>query len=345
MAVHFINDSPLLLSTFNKLIAEDLFIITDHHCQQECLPILFPNNSPPKNTFVFQAGEHHKTLQTVEQAIDFLTSHHATRQSTILCIGGGIVTDLGGFVANIYKRGIPFSFIPTSLMAMVDAAHGGKLGVNHRSLKNYIGNFATPQHILIYPRFLKTLPKEELLSGYAEMLKHGIIADKLYWNELKGIHPNTITTDQWNEFIKKSIDIKTKVFTSDPREKGLRKILNFGHTVGHAIETHLLSSHQSITHGHAIAIGMQVEVIIAQLMNNLPVDEVSDITKHLNLLYPNSFLTEESIPKIIDLMSYDKKNSKHGIEMALPSTLGKCDFNILVPSDVIEKSLTEYINR
>lgn len=345
MAVHFCNNSLELENLLQHISPDEVFTITDDNCNTYCLPELIAAKTLSiHNTFTFPSGEKNKCLATYENAIDFLAKKNLSRKGTIINIGGGVTTDLGGFVAASYKRGVRFIHIPTSLMAMVDASHGGKVGINNKELKNYIGSFSQPDCILIYPGFLKTLPEVELLSGYAEVLKHGIIADKSYWEYTKTLNPFDISATDWLSIIQQSIDIKMAIVEADPLEANERKKLNFGHTVGHAFESLLLKQNASISHGHAVAAGMIVESAIAHRINKLPLHEQNDITHHISKLYDKLPIYHTDIPQLITLMSYDKKNPQKGIEMALPNNIGQCDYNISLETDVIEACLIQYMS-
>lgn len=344
MALHFCINILDLEHLLQRVGSKELFIVSDDNCKSHCIDSLnhinLINSSP---LFSFSPGEENKSLKTFENGIDFLSSNNASRKATLINIGGGITTDLGGFIAATYKRGIPFIHIPTSLMAMVDAAHGSKVGINHNTLKNYIGAFTSPEHIIIYPPFLLTLPTVEILSGFAEVLKHGIIADKPYWDYIKSLQPEALNQEDWHSIIKTSINIKTKIVNEDLLESNIRKTLNYGHTVGHALESHFLKQHKKIPHGHAVAAGMIVEATIAHSINTLSAEDLNDIVTHISALYDKLKFNQSEIQSIVRFMQYDKKNQSHNIEMALPSKIGSCDFNVVVEPSLIEKCLAHYI--
>ncbi|MFT7591641.1 MAG: 3-dehydroquinate synthase [bacterium] len=340
MALHFSTSITHLINLVHTVTVEEVFIVTDNHCRNHCVSKLIEKDLvPAANVFIFPQGEESKSNETYIEGINFLANHNASRNAMILNIGGGVTTDLGGFIATTYKRGIPFINIPTSLLGMVDAAHGGKVGINHGSLKNYIGAFSDPTHTIICPSFLQTLPNEHLISGYAEMLKHGIIADVTYWNALKKQSPLSVDAPFWLAHIKKSIDIKSEIVKSDPSEKGLRKILNFGHTVGHAIESHMLHTGTPILHGYAVAMGMIIESQVACQINGLDSAASQDITSHLIDLYGSLNVKRTDVDAIIKLMSFDKKNDNRSIMMALPNKIGTCTYNIPVEGDIIKSCL------
>lgn len=246
----------------NRFVAEQhpskIFLLADKHTNECCTPIVLSvlATDIPLEIIEIEAGETHKHIDTCTQVWYALSELGADRKSLLINIGGGVVTDLGGFVASTYMRGIPFINIPTSLLAMVDASVGGKTGVDLGALKNLVGVINNPKGVLIYPDFLATLPTEELRSGMAEMFKHGLISDEGYWHKMCNL--SELTEAHLGSLIYESVIIKNEVVTQDPTEKGLRKTLNYGHTLGHAIESYCLQNpnRERLLHGEAIAIGM-----------------------------------------------------------------------------------------
>jgi 3-dehydroquinate synthase len=256
-------------------------------------------------------------------------------------LGGGVITDMGGFVASTYKRGIDFINIPTTLLSQVDASVGGKTGIDVDNVKNMVGTFTLPQCVFIETAFLKTLPQRELLSGFAEMIKHGLIADQEYYKQLKNSDYLQVSA----QAIYRSVEIKNEVVTEDPHEKGLRKILNFGHTIGHAVETYsLINDTQPLTHGEAIAIGMICEAFLSSTNNTLKAGELEDITAYISKLYPAYTIKEESFAQLMEFMQSDKKNENGQIMFSLLSSTGKCDYNCRISEKDILESFT-YFNR
>ncbi|MDT4826539.1 3-dehydroquinate synthase [compost metagenome] len=254
-------------------------------------------------------------------------------------LGGGVVTDMGGFVAATYKRGIDFINIPTTLLSQVDASVGGKTGIDIDHVKNMVGTFSQPKAVFIEHRFLETLPQRELLSGFAEMIKHGLIADTAYYQQLKESEYTALPA----ALVYRSVQIKNEVVTTDPFEKGLRKILNFGHTIGHAIESYALANDkQPLTHGEAIAIGMICEAFLSVKYSGLSEDELKDISSYIMGLYPKYAIAEKSKTQLLALMQSDKKNENGIILFSLLKSLGKCGFNDQVPAHAILESLTYY---
>ena len=242
-----LHDLTYLHSILANLPKGQLFMLTDSHTAEYCLPILADSiGEIPYHLLTIEAGERSKNLASVQAVWDFLFKHRATREALLINLGGGMITDLGGFAAATYMRGIRFVNIPTTLLAMVDASSGGKTGIDYNGIKNGIGTFTQPLATLIHPNFLRTLPATELLSGFAEMLKHALIASPEEWIRLLQLAQEELPQAQFvaalseRGLLHNSIAIKEQVVAQDPREAGMRKILNFGHTVGHAIESTML---------------------------------------------------------------------------------------------------------
>lgn len=241
-----------------------LFILVDETTNEFCLPKLLPllEVEIPIEIIEIEAGEEMKNISTCVEIWSILADLGADRKSALLNLGGGVITDLGGFVASTFKRGIDFINIPTTLLGMVDAAIGGKNGVDLGALKNQIGVINAPKLVLIDTDFLETLPQNHMKSGLAEMLKHGLIFDKTYWNQFKDL--KDLNFDDLDQLIHRSVEIKNEIVCQDPTETGVRKALNFGHTLGHAIESHFLETPTLLLHGEAIAIGMVLESYISR---------------------------------------------------------------------------------
>ena len=293
-----------LLSYLKESPIGQVFVLTDANVASHIPAILcdYP-------TLIIAAGEENKSLESAEKVWNFLLTHGATRQALLINIGGGMVTDLGGFVAATYMRGIRRINIPTSLLAMVDASTGGKTGINLGGVKNLVGTFTTPLATLIYPPLLSTLPARELLSGYAEMLKHGLIADAQHWHDLLRCE---IHTDCWKELgalVEDSIRIKENIVSSDFNEQNLRKALNFGHTIGHAIEEAYAAQSRPIAHGYCVLWGMVAELYLSVIKQGLPREILTQMS-HLMLTYygrPECNCKEQE--QLIEWMRKDKKNT------------------------------------
>ncbi len=288
-------------------------ILVDENTKKYCLEKL----SKIKYTIIIEikSGEKNKNLKTCHSIWEQLINHNFDRNSLIINLGGGIIGDIGGFCASTYKRGIGFIHIPTTLLAMVDAAIGGKLGVNLNNLKNQIGVFQHPSSVIINTDFLNTLPKKEIISGFAEIVKHALIADKELWNKIKCIQIEELNLD---EIIINSVELKNKIILTDPHEKGERKKLNFGHTFGHAIESYYLEKGTPILHGEAIYIGMILETEISKL-TFLEKNEIKNyILSNFKLPYtPNK-------NELLKFLVNDKKNQSKKINFSLLKGIGHC---------------------
>jgi 3-dehydroquinate synthase len=322
-----------------------VFIIVDTNTHENCLPRFLSQtniSSDDLEIIEFPAGEDQKTIETCYQIWMALSEIGADRKSLIINLGGGVVTDLGGFVACTFKRGIAYINVPTSLLAMVDASVGGKTGVDLGSLKNQVGVIANGEMVIIDHHFLETLPAEQMRSGLSEMLKHGLIADRLYWNNLKQI--NQLLADDLLKLIYESVLIKNNIVKTDPKEDGLRKSLNFGHTLGHAIESyHLESEHKkSLLHGEAIAIGMILEAYISKELLNLPQADLDDIKEHFMSVFPTETFNREDILEIINLLKHDKKNSHGIVKFALIESIGTPKLDCEVDELLIHKAFEYY---
>lgn len=293
-----------------------LFVLTDTNSNVYCMPILAKIlGNRQYRVLIIEAGEHNKDLKHIEAIWNFLVKYRATRQAMLINLGGGMITDLGGFAAATYMRGIQFVNIPTTLLAMVDASMGGKTGFDYQGMKNSIGCFAQSKANFIYPDFIKTLPRKEILSGFAEMLKHALIASKKEWVRLLHICDKEGGKEQLvNHLISKdvltnSIAIKQEVVKDDPKENGWRKILNFGHTVGHAIESVALDYNKVQPHGYCVMWGMVAETYLSVVHVGCPRDVLHYITRIMLEWYgrPNCDCKERE--KLIEKMYYDKKNN------------------------------------
>jgi 3-dehydroquinate synthase len=323
-----------------------VFIIVDSNTRELCLPLVLPRLETDLRIEVIEmdAGEEYKNIETCTGIWNVLSELEADRKSLIINLGGGVVTDLGGFVASTFKRGIAYINIPTTLLAMVDASVGGKTGVDLDNLKNQVGVITQPEMVLIDSQFLSTLSPAEMRSGLAEILKHGLIASRPYWIKASGL--KDLTIDDLDDLIRKSVDIKTEVVTKDPREENLRKTLNFGHTFGHAIESYFLThpTKKKLLHGEAVAAGMIIACFLSSRLLNFPQNEAEEITKTLFDLFPPIDLEENDFSAIIDLLKYDKKNAHGNIYFVLLKNIGECEFDCKVPETLLAEGLSHYTN-
>lgn len=309
---------------------------TSTHCYHKLATFL-----PKHIHHTIADGEANKYLRTCETVWNALSEAHFSRQDIVINLGGGMVCDLGGFSASCYKRGIDFVHIPTSLLAMADASVGGKTGVNLQGFKNQVGAFSNPAAVVLDARFLNTLPSRELRSGYAEVLKHALIADKQRWEHLSAL--NGIPSE-WSEIIADAVATKLYFTENDPKEKGIRKALNFGHTIGHALESHFLDHHPEAhaLHGEAVAAGMWCEAWLSKEAGLLNLMEFESISNCLAKIYPKINLSEPEVPAIANWAKQDKKNAANEIRCVLLNAIG--DFVMDHPLSIaqVQAALQQY---
>jgi 3-dehydroquinate synthase len=289
-----------------------------------------------------ESGEINKNIKTCTEVWNVLTELGADRKSLILNLGGGVITDLGGFVASTFKRGIDFINIPTSLLGMVDASVGGKNGVDLGSLKNQVGTITNPKMVVIDTRFLATLPQNQMRSGLAEMLKHGLIADKEYWNQFLDLA--LIDSIELDALIHQAICIKNEIVKQDPTENGIRKALNFGHTLGHAVESYFLENEEKTTllHGEAIAVGIILESFISREKKLISEDDYFQIKNTLKSLFGTVEISENDLTPICDLLIHDKKNEYGKVQFALLNGIGAVKINQEVDMALIISAFEDY---
>ena len=335
-------------SLINKLILKNkyskVFILVDSNTNKYCLNLFLEKhlNDIKAELVTIKNGEENKNTKNLHSAWTKISKLGGDRDSLLINLGGGLVSDLGGFVASTYNRGIDFINVPTTLLSIVDASIGGKVGINVEKLKNQVGVFNYPKLILIDTSFLRTLPNRELNSGYAEMIKHGLIFEKKYYktlSELKNIDSKLST-----ELIYNSITIKNKIVKKDPKEKNIRKMLNFGHTLGHAIESHFLGKKKSKTllHGEAIAVGMILESYISYKILKMPFEQCLDIKQTINSKFKNIKINNEDSKSITNLIKFDKKNKDGKVLFVLLYEIGKSKIDVEVPKKTIIESLEFY---
>ena len=319
--------------------ASQVFILTDENVAQLWLPeVAYWLHCDAAIDIIIKAGEQHKNLQTVQRIWKTLMKHRADRNALLVNLGGGVVTDLGGFAASTYKRGIKFINIPTTLLAMVDAAIGGKTGIDFGGAKNQIGTFVEAEEIIIDPVFLETLPQRELLSGMAEMLKYGFIADA---NLLK------TNFESYKQYIVRAGEIKRGIVAKDPHEVSLRKILNFGHTMGHAIESHCLTTDYPLLHGEAVALGMLGALWLSVKQMGLDNSVLQNFEIQLPVLLSEAdiSLSETDIEPILSFLAHDKKNKDEKPQFVLLEAVGKPIWDIEVEPEWLRQSLAYIINK
>lgn len=343
--VYFNNDCYIKLNAYlEKSAHSKIFVLVDSNTHQFCLSHFLSKLEKEHELEVIEidTGEIHKNIETCSGVWNVLAELGADRKSLLINLGGGVVTDLGGFVACTYKRGIKYINIPTSLLAMVDASVGGKTGVDLGNLKNMVGVISESEMVLVDTQYLSTLPADQMRSGLAEMLKHGLIQDKQYWNKLSNLSQFTI--DDLGNLIHESIVIKNKIVTIDPTEQNIRKYLNFGHTLGHAIESYYLTHPERplLLHGEAIAIGMIVESYLSKELLGLPENELDEISKIILETFPKITIETAEYSEISKLLVYDKKNEGDTILFVLLEEIGKAKYNCTVPDQLIVDSFNYY---
>ena len=335
-----VNNIEALNNWIKNSNANKVFFMVDENTHEYCLPLVLPDlpDLPEFEILEVEPGEESKTLEVAANLWVSLLELEAERNDLIINIGGGVDTDLGGFVASTYKRGMRFANVPTSLLAMVDAALGGKTGIDFGGAKNMIGTFADADIIYSDAEFLKTLPENQLKSGFAEMLKHGLIADELHWKEAVSTFPN-ITS----EIIKASAEIKLNIVANDPKEKGERKLLNFGHTIGHAFESFLISKELPILHGEAIAAGMIMESFLSTEFSDLSKESYQEIESTIGSLFTRIPLMPGHIDEVMEWLKFDKKNEAGVLKFSLLKEIGEGVYNIEIPLGEVKKAILNYL--
>ena len=310
-----------------------LAVLVDENTHAHCYPLIHAF-LPAHLLIQITSGEENKNLRTCEHIWEQFTTNNFDRKALLINLGGGVIGDMGGFCAVTYKRGIRFINIPTTLLAAVDANVGGKLGIDFMGFKNHLGFFQEPESVLIDPVFLKTLAPRELRSGFAEVIKHGLIADADYFEQTTA---HGLAIDNWEAVIAHSVEIKTAVVKADPKEAGLRKILNFGHTVGHAIESFYLNTDKKLLHGEAIAIGMICEAYLSKKLLGFSDENLLQVSDTILKIYPEINIAKEDFSGIIKLMYQDKKNLNNLLNHSLLMDIGKATYDIAVDEkDVID---------
>ena len=321
-----------------------LFVLVDETTERCCLPTLRTAITHlPSDISVITIGatDQHKTLDTLSHVWSELQQKGATRHSLMINLGGGMVTDLGGFAASTFKRGIHYINIPTTLLSMVDASVGGKTGINFGGLKNEIGVFNNADCVILDTEFLKTLDQENILSGSAEMLKHGLIDCEEHWAEILGNLENLENLERLASLVSKSVAVKQRIVTEDPTEKGLRKALNLGHTAGHAFES-LALERKPILHGYAVAYGLVVELYLSCMKTGFPTDKMRQTVQYIKEHYGKMAITCDDYPHLLELMHHDKKNEGSAINFTLLADIGDLRINQTATEEEIKEALDFY---
>ncbi|MBK8517939.1 MAG: 3-dehydroquinate synthase [Saprospiraceae bacterium] len=335
-----INNWLQFTSFVQDINASHIFILADENTEKYCLLHLLENLNGEAFVIRIPSGEHNKTINTCQQVWSKLMQNGADRHSLLINLGGGVIGDLGGFCAATYMRGIRFIQVPTTLLSQVDASVGGKLGVDLLGFKNMVGIIQDPAAVFIFTEFLNTLPQNQIRSGFAELLKHGLIADKSAWDTLS--HKANISGLDYENLVYESVKIKKNVTEQDPYENGLRKILNFGHTIGHAVESYWMDSSTPLLHGEAIAIGMVSEAFLSYRVGKISEGELFDIRNALIRIYGHHPKYVRPATDLIEIMKGDKKNIKGSIRFALLESVGKACYDVQVDKNAIEESFVFY---
>lgn len=348
MAQEYLTQKPArtIDNTIEGLNPDKVIVVTDLNVEKSVIPLLSDSiviSSSP--SIAITPGEEGKNLDSVTRIWDKLEEIGATRRSVILNIGGGVVTDLGGFAAATFKRGIRTVNFPTTLLGAVDAATGGKTGINYRGLKNEIGAFHIPSKVIISTLPFQSLSREEILSGYAEMIKTGLISDKQFYIHLLELDEIIENSELLGQAVEKCVGIKDDIVEQDPTEKGLRKILNFGHTAGHAFESLRIENGNPVTHGKAVAHGMMVALILSHIKLGLDSNEVNQYKHFLKDFYGPALIQCADVDAAINKMNSDKKNSRYGeAAFTLLKELGEPEINCIPTQSELSEALELYID-
>lgn len=316
-------------------------VLVDENIKEHCLPIWEAKTNIEEYLLVkIEAGEQNKTIETCQKIWALMVEGEVNRSALMVNLGGGVIGDMGGFCASTFKRGIDFVQFPSTLLSQVDASIGGKLGIDFNQVKNSIGVFRNPQAVFVEPTFLKSLDPREIRSGFAEIIKHSLIADAEHWAHLNQL--KTLNSVDWPTYLAPSLEIKKAVVTEDPFEKGLRKALNFGHTIGHAIESVFLETASPLLHGEAIAIGMICEAYLSHKIAGLNQSELQQIETFILNIYDSVELDKADYEQFLSLMKKDKKNERDEINFSLLPTIGAVKINQTASKSMIRESLDYY---
>lgn len=321
---------------------DKVFILMDETTERCCLPVVEAAvGLQDAKRIVIGATDTHKNLESLAHVWEELGNGGGTRHSLLINIGGGMVTDLGGFAASTFKRGINYINIPTTLLSMVDASVGGKTGINFRGLKNEIGVFNNASTVILDTQFLKTLDAENICSGYAEMLKHGLISNEQMWAELMNFDLEQPDLRLLSRMVADSVAVKERIVTEDPTEQGIRKALNLGHTVGHAFESFALK-HKPVLHGYAVAWGLICELYLSCMKTGFPTDKMHQTVRFIKEHYGMMSITCDDYPTLLELMTHDKKNVAGIINFTLLGGIGDIRINQTANKDEIYEALDFY---
>lgn len=335
-----------LTQSIDEVKHDLLFVLCDETTERLCLPVISDFECMRGAQLItIPATDTHKTLESLSHVWSELQRMGATRHSLMVNLGGGMVTDLGGFAASTFKRGIPYINIPTTLLSMVDASVGGKTGINFGGLKNEIGVFNNARSVILDTTFLRTMDHENICSGYAEMLKHGLINNEKMWAELLNFNLESLDNlehlDILGRMVAESVAVKQRIVTEDPTEQGIRKALNLGHTAGHAFES-LALERKPVLHGYAVAWGMIVELYLCCVKTNFPQDKMRQTVAFIKENYGRMAITCDDYPHLIELMHHDKKNQGNSINFTLLGGIGDIRINQTATEEEIKDALDFY---
>ena len=335
------DDLAVVLSntTYDKL-----FVLTDEHTDPKCYPLISAVPAIQKaKRVVIPANDSNKSIENLVRVWKFLTTNGATRHSLLINLGGGMITDLGGFAAATFKRGIAYINIPTTLLGTVDAAVGGKTGINFEGYKNEIGAFYPALHIIISTEFLNTLTQKDILSGYAEMIKHALLDSESIWNKTVSFNLETIDYDVLNDLVMESVLIKQRIVEKDPYEKNIRKALNLGHTIGHAFESFALDNDEPVPHGFAVAWGLVAELYLSHKLCNFPKEVLDRVSQFIQHYYGTFSFNQKDYDTLYQFMIHDKKNIGDTINFTLLANIGDIQINQTADRELIYEALDYYL--
>ncbi len=331
------------LTQYTQNYKEDkIFVLADENTSKHCYEKISDAFERSPVMIEIPAGEKSKSIETTTFLWNYLTNIKADRKSLLINLGGGVITDIGGFVASTFKRGIDFINIPTSLIAQVDAAIGGKNGINLDEIKNQIGTFRNPVANIISAQFVETLPQRHITSGFAEIVKHSLLESRKEWTKIKAINPQSIDFRYLQHIIEDSAKIKLKFIETDPFEKNEREALNFGHTVGHALESFFLKKGVDILHGEAVSIGLISELFLSNKYLMLDFETLFEVSEYLATYFPSYPLVYDDYEAVWELMKYDKKNKENQIKFTLLKNIGEYKINNTCEKQELFEALNFY---
>jgi len=317
-----------LSDILSRLSFDKLFLLTDENTERLCYPLVKDNTQIAKaGKIIIKAGDDNKNIETLSSIWKYLSENGATRHSLLINLGGGMLTDIGGFAAASFKRGIKCINIPTTLLGAVDAAVGGKTGINFNGLKNEIGAFAPAETVLIDSAFFKSLDHQNFLSGYAEMIKHGLIDSDKEWQATMSFDTEEIDYEKLKQLVVDSVGVKERIVEIDPFEKGIRKALNLGHTIGHAFESMSYELNKPVQHGYAVAWGIICELYLSHRFCGFPKEKMYKTIYFIKDNYHGFYFDCDHYERLYEYMKHDKKNESDTVNFTFLSDVGKIEIN------------------